>query len=172
MTKNLNGYKAAVLTVSDRSYAGVREDLGGPLLRELLEDLGFEVVAKGLVPDEVDRIKDALIEITDRENIALVVTTGGTGFSKRDVTPEATIEVCDRLAPGIPEMMRAYSAKITNRACLSRAQAGLRKSSLIINFPGSPKAIKENLEAISDSLTHGLDMLTGGPADCANETNK
>ncbi|MDO5027731.1 MAG: MogA/MoaB family molybdenum cofactor biosynthesis protein [Bacillota bacterium] len=169
MTKEKNGYKAGVLTVSDRSFAGQREDLGGPLLKELLEDLGFEVVDMAIVPDEKDQIVEALKIMTESGDLALVATTGGTGFSPRDITPEATIEVCDRLAPGLAEMMRAYSAKITNRACLSRAQAGLRGSSLIINFPGSPKAIKENLQAIAHSLEHGLDMLRGGQADCAKE---
>ena len=162
-----NKYLVGILTISDRSSRGEREDLGGPLLKELIEEVGFEVVKVSIVPDEKDEIINELKSMSDDESIALILTTGGTGFSPRDITPEATIEVCERLIPGIPEAMRAYSAKITNRAYLSRAQAGIRKKSLIINFPGSPKAIKENLEAVLPFLEHGLEMLRGGTADCA-----
>lgn len=162
-----NKYLVGILTISDRSSRGEREDLGGPLLKELIEEVGFEVVKASIVPDEKDEIINELKSMSDDESIALILTTGGTGFSPRDITPEATIEVCERLIPGIPEAMRAYSAKITNRAYLSRAQAGIRKKSLIINFPGSPKAIKENLEAVLPFLEHGLEMLRGGTADCA-----
>lgn len=165
----MENFKVGVLTVSDRSSRGQREDLGGPLTVEEIEKAGFKVIKTKIVPDEKEQIKEALIKMSESEEIALILTTGGTGFSKRDITPEATIEVCDRLAPGIPEAMRAYSAKFTNRAALSRAQAGLRKSSLIINLPGSPKAIKENLEAIIPFLAHGIEMLRGKEADCANE---
>lgn len=166
-----NNFKVGVITVSDRSSRGEREDLGGPLLKELIEAEGFTVVDTSIVPDEIEEIKNEIIRMCESEEIALVLTTGGTGFAPRDVTPEATIEASERLVPGIGETMRAYSAKITNRAYLSRATAGIRKKSLIINFPGSPKAIKENLEAISPALEHGLEMLRGGQADCANENN-
>lgn len=162
-------YLVGILTISDRSYKGEREDLGGPLLEELIENSGFKVVRKDTVPDEKEKILQALVDFSEDEKIALILTTGGTGFSPRDVTPEATIEACDRLAPGIPEAMRAYSSQFTNRAYLSRAQAGIRKKTLIINFPGSPKAIKENLDAVLPFLDHGLEILRGGPADCANE---
>jgi molybdenum cofactor synthesis domain-containing protein len=160
-------YRAAVITVSDRSAAGQREDTGGPLVRGLLEGAGFEVAYSSVIPDEADEIKSELIRLADEEDIALIVTTGGTGFAPRDVTPEATAAVCERLAPGIPEAMRAESLKVTNRAMLSRLAAGIRGRSLIVNLPGSPKAARENFEAVSAALAHGLDMLRGGPADCA-----
>ena len=160
-------YSAVVITVSDRCACGEREDEGGPVVRELLENNGFQVVSVAIVPDETDDIKSKIIYYADEEDIALIVTTGGTGFAPRDVTPEATIEVCDRLTPGIPEAMRAASLKVTDRAMMSRAAAGIRGLSLIINLPGSPKAAKENFEAIAGALGHGLEMLRGGPADCA-----
>ncbi len=165
----LKKYEVGIITISDRSSRGEREDLGGPLLKELIEKEGFKVIKTQIVPDEKEKIVDVLKEFSEDERIALILTTGGTGFSPRDVTPEATIEACERMTPGIPEAMRAFSAKITNRAYLSRAQAGIRKRTLIINFPGSPKAIKENLEAILPFLDHGIEMLRGGQADCAKE---
>lgn len=157
-------YTAAVLTVSDRSARGQRPDEAGPLTASLLEAAGYQVVETALVPDEQPEIEAALIRLAERA--ALVVTTGGTGFSPRDVTPEATQAVCERMAPGIPEAMRAASLAITPRAMLSRAAAGIRGGSLIINLPGSPKAARENLEAVLPTLEHGLRMLLGGPADC------
>ena len=159
-------YTAAVLTVSDRSARGQRPDEAGPLVASLLEAAGYRVAETALVPDEQPEIETALIRLADEVCAALVVTTGGTGFSPRDVTPEATLAVCQRLAPGIPEAMRAASLAITSRAMLSRAAAGLRGGSLIINLPGSPKAARENLEAVLPTLEHGLKMLLGGPADC------
>ena len=147
-------YHAAVLTVSDRVSRGERPDEGGPLVAELLKNAGYEVVRTAVVPD-----------------IQLLVTTGGTGFAPRDVTPEATLAVCDRLTPGIPEAMRYASMQITGRAMLSRAQAGIRKGTLILNLPGSPKAARENLEAVLPALAHGLEMLSGKPADCAKLTD-
>ena len=160
-------YRAAVLTVSDRSFRGERPDGGGPLVAELLKNAGYEITETALVPDEQSEIEAALCRIADTSSAELLITTGGTGFSPRDVTPEATIAVCDRMTPGIPEAMRFASMQITPRAMLSRSQAGIRKGTLIINLPGSPKAIKENLEAILPSLSHGLEMLSGKPADCA-----
>lgn len=164
-------YHAAVLTVSDRSFRGERPDGGGPLVAELLKSAGYAVSLTAIVPDEQAQIEEALRQIADRGDIQLLVTTGGTGFSPRDVTPEATLAVCERLTPGIPEAMRCASLRITPRAMLSRAQAGIRKGTLIINLPGSPKAAKENLEAILPSLSHGLEMLSGCPADCAKLTD-
>lgn len=158
-------YTAAVLTVSDRSFQGQRADEAGPLAASLLEESGYRVVETALVPDERAEIEAALIRLADEA--ALVVTTGGTGFSPRDVTPEATLAVCERLTPGIPEAMRAASLAVTPRAMLSRAAAGIRGGSLIINLPGSPKAARENLEAVLPTLEHGLTMLLGGPADCS-----
>jgi molybdenum cofactor synthesis domain-containing protein len=119
------------------------------------------------VPDERELIEQKLIEWSDGACIALIMTTGGTGFSPRDVTPEATLSVCERLTPGIPEAMRLASLKITPRGMLSRSAAGIRGMSLIVNLPGSPKAIRENFEAVLPALGHGLEMLRGGPSDCA-----
>ena len=160
-------YHAAVLTVSDRSFRGERPDAGGPLVVEMLKNAGYEVVTTAIVPDEQDQIEEKLRQIADSGEVQLLVTTGGTGFAPRDVTPEATLSVCERLTPGIPEAMRYASMLVTNRAMLSRAQAGIRKGTLIINLPGSPKAAKENLEAVLPALSHGLEMLSGRPADCA-----
>ena len=162
------GYTAAVITVSDKGFAGEREDTGGPLVRGILEAAGYAVVHMEIVPDEQAQIEQALIACAGRD-IALVVTTGGTGFSPRDVTPEATQAVCERMTPGIPEAMRFESLKITKRARLSRASAGIRGRSLIVNLPGSPRAARENLEAVLDSLDHGLEMLRGKKRDCADD---
>lgn len=163
-------YTAAVVTVSDRGAQGLRPDEAGPLVASLLEKAGYTVVRTVLVPDEAQTIQNVFIELADETRAALIVTTGGTGFSPRDVTPEATAAVCQRMAPGIPEAMRAASLTITPRAMLSRGTAGIRGGSLILNLPGSPKAARENLEAVLPALEHGLKMLLGGPADCAGET--
>ena len=160
-------YKAAVLTASDRSFAGERPDAAGPLVARLLEEAGYEVVRTAIVPDEQPQIEAFLKDTADRRLAQLLVTTGGTGFAPRDVTPEATLAVCQRMTPGIPEAMRYASMQVTNRAMLSRAQAGIRGGTLIINLPGSPKAARENLEAVLPALGHGLEMLSGRSADCA-----
>ena len=160
-------YTASVITVSDKCFEGAREDLGGPVVRKILESSGYKVEYSATVPDEQDIIEQELIKCTDELDVALIVTTGGTGFSDRDVTPEATLAVCKRMAPGIPEAMRAESLKITNRAILARQQAGIRGESLIINLPGSPKAARENLNAVLPALEHGLEMLRGEKHDCA-----
>lgn len=159
-------FSAKVITVSDRSFRGEREDLSGPEVCTLLAAAGYELQPSALVPDEIDRIEAALRQAV-AEDAALIVTTGGTGFAPRDVTPEATLRVCERLTPGIPEAMRAASMRITPRGMLSRAAAGICGRSLIVNLPGSPRAARENLEAVLPSLAHGLQMLRGGPADCA-----
>ena len=159
-------YTAQVITVSDRSFRGERPDGSGPAVRALLEEAGYQVGEVVLVPDEQPIIEQALIQAAEAD-IALIVTSGGTGFAPRDVTPEATLAVCSRLTPGIPEAMRAASMAITPRGCLSRAVAGIRGRSLIVNLPGSPKAARENLEAVLGSISHGLQMLRGGQADCA-----
>ena len=141
------------------------------MVSELLKNAGYEVVRTDVVPDEQVQIEAALRQMADDGNIQLLVTTGGTGFAPRDVTPEATLAVCDRLTPGIPEAMRYASMQITSRAMLSRAQAGIRKRTLILNLPGSPKAAQENLEAVLPAISHGLEMLSGRPADCAKLTD-
>lgn len=158
-------YKAAVITISDKGSAGLREDTSGPVVKELLENAGYDVGDITIIPDELELIKETLIKLCNKE-ISLVLTTGGTGFSKRDVTPEATIQICERIVPGIPELMRAESLKITNRAALSRAASGIRGETLIINLPGSPKAAKENLISVLDVIEHGLDILTGNKGEC------
>ncbi|MEE0784647.1 MAG: MogA/MoaB family molybdenum cofactor biosynthesis protein [Oscillospiraceae bacterium] len=159
-------FTAMVITISDRCAQGQREDASGPLLVQLLQRAGYTVTGTAIVPDEYDVICHALRQAA-LANTALILTTGGTGFSPRDITPEATAAVCQRMAPGIGEAMRAASLRITPRGMLSRATAGLLDRSLIVNLPGSPKAAQENLEAVLPSLAHGLEMLRGGQADCA-----
>ncbi len=158
--------RAKVITVSDRCFRGERENKSGPAVAELLRQAGYQTAEPGLVPDEMDQIAEALRSAA-AEDIALIVTTGGTGFAPRDVTPEATIAVCTRLVPGIPEAMRAASLQITPRAMLSRAAAGILDRSLIVNLPGSPRAAVENLSAVLPALSHGLSMLRDAPGDCA-----
>lgn len=160
-------FSAAVITVSDRSFSGEREDLSGPALVKQLLAAGYQIACTAVVPDEQKKIGDMLVRFSDMQDVALIVTTGGTGFAPRDVTPEATAAVCERMAPGIPEAMRQASMRITPRGMLSRAACGIRKRCLILNLPGSPKAAKENLEAILPALEHGLLMLRGDRADCA-----
>ena len=161
-------YTAAVITISDKGYRGERVDTSGPNLVEILKNKGFDVTYTAIIPDERAMIRDELVKCADELNIALVLTTGGTGFSPRDITPEATLEVVERLTPGIPEAMRYESLKITPKACLSRSVAGIRGRTLIINLPGSQKASQENILAVIDAVAHGMDMLySEGSADCA-----
>ena len=161
-------YTAAVITISDKGYRGERVDTSGPNLVQILKDKGFDVVYTSIIPDERDMIREELVKCADQLGIALVLTTGGTGFSPRDITPEAAMEVIERPTPGIPEAMRAESMRITPKGCLSRSAAGIRKQSLIINLPGSKKASEENILAVIGALDHGLEMLLGeGSADCA-----
>ena len=159
-------FSAAVVTVSDRAAAGLRDDESGPALSALLSCKGYEVIGVGVVPDDADAIESELVRLAERD-VALVLTTGGTGFSPRDVTPEATCRVCERMAPGIPEAMRAASMQITDRACLSREAAGICGRTLVVNLPGSPKAALENISAVIGPIAHGLRILRGGQADCA-----
>ena len=161
-------YTAAVITVSDKGYRGEREDTSGPNLVKLLTEKGFEVTYTSIIPDDREMIKAELVKCADQLGIALVLTTGGTGFSPRDITPEAAMEVIQRPTPGIPEAMRAESMRITPKGCLSRSVAGIRERSLIITLPGSKKASAENILAVIDPVAHGLDMLySEGSADCA-----
>jgi molybdenum cofactor synthesis domain-containing protein len=163
-------YMAAVLTISDRVSRGERKDESGGILKTLLEKSGFEVVGFETVPDEQPEIKACFLRLIDRDNIPLVVTTGGTGVSPRDVTPEATRSVIDRELPGFAETMRAAGRKNTPLADISRAVCGIRDRSLIINLPGSPKAVREGFEAVSPAITHVLDILRGEIADCGIQT--
>ena len=160
-------YTAAVITVSDKGYIGERIDTSGPALVELLKNKGYKVVYTTIIPDDFDTIKAELSKCADEKGIALVLTTGGTGFSPRDITPEATMAIVERPTPGIPEAMRAASMKITPKGCLSRSAAGIRKGTLIINLPGSKKAVQENILAVIDAVDHGLEMLaSAGSANC------
>ena len=153
-------YSAAIITVSDRASRGIYEDKTVPALVEILNNAGYEIKEVLLIPDEKEQIEEAFIQLAEKK-IALILSAGGTGFSPRDVTPEATIAVCQRMVPGIPEAMRAASLRITPRAMLSRAAAGIRDHSLIVNLPGSPKGARENLEAVLPALEHGLAVLCG-----------
>lgn len=161
------GYTAAVLTISDKGARGERIDTSGPALCRMLEKQGYRVLCQRILPDERDQIAAELTACADR-GIALVLTTGGTGFSPRDITPEATLDVIERQAPGLAEVMRTESMKVTPRGCLSRGVAGIRGGTLIVNLPGSERAARENLAAILPALEHGLAMLmSAGSADCA-----
>lgn len=155
---------AAILTLSDKGAKGEREDLAGPLIREMIAAIGATVEYYEVVPDEKGLIKERLIEYSKK--VDLVLTTGGTGLSPRDVTPEATQEVLDKDIPGIAEAMRSAGLEKTKRAMLSRAVAGVRGNALIINLPGSPKAVKEGLEAIMDIIPHAIEKLKGDMKDC------
>ncbi len=160
-------HQTAILTISDRGSKGERRDLSGPALRERLEKTAtFVVTAEKIVSDEPEEIKTALTQWCDSGDISLILTTGGTGFSPRDLAPEATMAVIERAAPGFAEAMRLESLKITPHAMISRAVAGIRGTTLIINFPGSPKAARECLEVILPALPHALEKLAGDPSDC------
>lgn len=159
--------RVAIITSSDSGFAGKREDLSGPVVRELSEAAGYQVVHTAVLPDERERLKEELRRLCDEGRADLILTTGGTGFSPRDVMPEATLAVTERAVPGIPEAMRAYSSQFTQRAMLSRAAAGIRKNTLIVNLPGSPKAVRECLEYVLPQLHHGLEILLGLTGECA-----
>ncbi|WP_177193464.1 MogA/MoaB family molybdenum cofactor biosynthesis protein [Thermodesulforhabdus norvegica] len=159
--------KAAIITVSDRCSRGQREDLTGEALRVLLEEDGFHVAEKVIVPDERDEIVRKLIEFSDVKGYELIVTNGGTGVSPRDVTPDATREVIEREVPGMAEAMRMESFRITPHALISRAVVGIRKQSLIVNLPGSPKGAKENYQVIRKAIPHALEKIRGSTEECA-----
>lgn len=164
---NIIRYRAAVICASDRCFQGLRKDVSSPIIVEMLTGQGYEVTTAITLPDEYETLRMTMARIADEGSADLIVTTGGTGLAPRDVTPEATAAVIDRAVPGIPEAMRAESMKITPHGMLSRGIAGIRKRTLIINLPGSPKAVKENLSCILPALDHALLMLTGGTQDCA-----
>jgi molybdopterin adenylyltransferase len=160
-------FTVGILTVSDKGSQGKREDKSGEAIREIFTQMDARVIDYAIVPDERELIKKKLIEWAAGGKVDLVVTTGGTGLAPRDVTPEATLDVIDRIAPGFAEVMRAESLKKTPHAMLSRAVAGTRKKTLIINLPGSPKAVRECLDAIIPALPHAIETLRGEAVECA-----
>ena len=162
-------YTVGIITSSDKGYAGEREDKSGEVVRELVEAAGFKVVKQGILPDEKEMLANEFKYMCDELKVNLILSTGGTGFSKRDITPEATKEVIEREAPGICEAIRWYSLQITKRAMLSRAVSGIRKDTLIVNLPGSPKACKEALDFALNDIKHGVDILLGTAKECARK---
>lgn len=162
-------FTAAWITLSDKGSQGLREDESGPLIGKILTENGYDVVETILIPDDEDILKKELTRLADQRQVNLVMTTGGTGFAPRDITPEATTAVCERMTPGISEAIRAYSMTKTPRAMLSRAVSGIRGKTLIINLPGSPKAVRESMEFIMSSLRHGLEILNERTSDCARK---
>lgn len=162
-------YSFAILTMSDKGSQGEREDTSGAYLKEKLAEEGYVLQSYQIIADKKQLIIDSLIELVDDKNISLIVTTGGTGVSPTDITPEAMAEVLEREIPGMAEAMRAASLKKTSRAMLSRGKAGIRRESLIINLPGSLKAVRENLEVVLPVLPHALEKIAGEPGDCGAE---
>lgn len=162
-------YRVAIITASDKGYRGEREDQSGVVIREIAEKNGYSVASYAVLPDDRAALAEEMRRICDDDLADLILTTGGTGFSPRDITPEATLDVAQRLVPGIPEAMRYSSMHITKRAMLSRAVAAIRERVLIVNLPGSPKAVRENLEYIIAELRHGLDILKGEASECARK---
>ena len=162
-------FTVGIITVSDKGSKGERIDESGPTIESILKPLGGIIKKYIIVPDEKEKIKLAIKEMTDELNIDLILTSGGTGFAPRDITPEATLEVIEKIVPGIPEAMRAESLKITPKAMLSRAVAGIRKDSLIINLPGSPKGVEECLNILIPALKHGIEILRGEASECAKQ---
>jgi molybdopterin adenylyltransferase len=165
-------FTSGILTISDKGSRGERVDESGKVIKEILAALGAHVVKYEIVPDEKELISVKLVDWVDKEKIDLILTTGGTGLTPRDVTPEATIAVIDKEVPGFAEAMRAESLKKTPMAVLSRAVAGIRKRSLIINLPGSPKAVRECMEVVSPALNHAIETLRGQSGDCADKSHR
>jgi len=159
-------FEAAIITASDKGSKGEREDVSGQTIREILMASGYKIHSQSILPDEKDVLADKMRELI-KQDVALILTTGGTGFSQRDVTPEATLAVIERQVPGIPEAMRYLSLQITKRAMLSRAVAGICQNTLLVNLPGSPKAVKECLGFVLPELEHGLKILRGEASECA-----
>lgn len=164
-----NYLRIGILTASDKGSKGQREDESGQVIKDMVARIGGDVVEYEVVPDELDVVKEHLQRWVDEEKLDLIVTTGGTGLGPRDITPDATLQVIDKQIPGIPEVMRARSLEKTDRAMLSRAVAGARKHTIIVNLPGSPKAVAECLEVIIDTLPHGIQILQGKTGECARK---
>ena len=162
-------YTVGIITSSDKGYAGEREDKSGAVIKEIVEAKGFEVVRYVVLPDEKEMLAKEFKHMADDLGVNLVLSTGGTGFSVRDITPEATKMVIERETPGISEAIRYFSLQITKRAMLSRAASGIRKNTLIVNLPGSPKACKEALDFVLDYIKHGIDILLGSASECARK---
>lgn len=169
LSKDEIPFQAAIITLSDKGYNNERVDESGHLAKKILEEYGYEVVEMILIPDDSEWLKKELIRLCDSVGVDLILTSGGTGFSLRDNTPEATMEVSDRNAPGIAEYMRFKSMMVTDRGMLSRGVSVIRKQTLIINLPGSPKAVKENLSFVIANLDHGLKVLRGSAGECAQD---
>ncbi len=170
MKKNIKGFaKVAIITISDKGFKGEREDRSGKYIADFFKEKGWEVAEYAIVPDEKDIISKKIADICDSGGANLVLTTGGTGFSSRDVTPEATKEVIEKDAPGFSELIRIEGQKKTPRAILSRGVSGIRKNTLIINLPGSIKGVKDSLELIYRPLPHGIDILAGRDSECGEE---
>ncbi len=162
-------YRVGIITASDKGSKGERVDESGPKIKEIVSDFGYEVVYYKVLPDDKDTISSEMKQLCDENKVDLILTTGGTGFSKRDNTPEATLEIAEKLVPGISEAIRSYSMQFTKKAMLSRGVSVIRKETLIINMPGSPKAVKESMECIMPALNHGIDILKGSASECARK---
>lgn len=162
-------FTVGIIISSDKGSKGEREDLSGKIIKNMMQENGYEVVDYIIIPDEKLLLQETMIEMCDKKKIDLILTSGGTGFSKRDVTPEATLEIINRQTPGISEAIRYYSLQITPKAMLSRAASGIRGDTLIINLPGSPKAVKESIEFLLPALEHGLEILKGIASECGKE---
>lgn len=160
-------YRVGIITASDKGSKGERIDESGPKIKEIISSFGYEVAYYKVLPDDKEIISEEMKQLCDEEKVDLILTTGGTGFSKRDNTPEATLAIAEKLVPGISEAIRNYSMQFTKKAMLSRGVSVIRKRTLIINMPGSPKAVKESMECIMPSLNHGIDILKGTASECA-----
>ena len=162
-------YRVGIITASDKGSKGERVDESGPQIKEIVSSFGYQVVYYKVLPDDKDTISSEMKQLCDENEVDLILTTGGTGFSKRDNTPEATLEIAEKLVPGISEAIRSYSMQFTKKAMLSRGVSVIRKETLIINMPGSPKAVKESMECIMPALNHGIDILKGSASECARK---
>lgn len=162
-------YRVGIITASDKGSKGERVDESGPKIKEIVSGFGYKVVYYKVLPDDKDIISNEMKRLCDENMVDLILTTGGTGFSKRDNTPEATLEIAEKLVPGISEAIRNYSMQFTKKAMLSRGVSAIRKETLIINMPGSPKAVKESMECIMPALNHGIDILKGSASECGRQ---